>query len=73
MTSKLMIVGGLTWFAVVVLWLFLRFDLVWGNKGLVTDISLLVNTYVALFVFPLFLIGWMVPLAWGFYRVSRRR
>lgn len=72
MTSKLMIAGGLTWFAVVVLWLFSRFELTVMRGNTLVTLSQIVNAYVAMFLFPLFLIGWMVPLAWGIYRVSRQ-
>lgn len=76
MTAKEMITIGLAWFAAVLLWL--RFSpRQWGHswdaKGTAKQAVLIAGIYVAGLLYQVFVIGWLVPLGWGIFRLVRRR
>lgn len=76
MTSKGLIAIGLAWFAAVVLWLRLgpeSFGYGWHAKGTAKRAVVIAGIYLFGLLYQLFVIGWLVPLAFGTYRLMRHR
>ena len=75
MTPKGMIVAGLIWFAVVVLWLWLgprQFFHMWQATG-AKRTAVIAGIVLFGILYQVFVIGWVVPLAFGTYRLVRHR
>jgi hypothetical protein len=76
MSPKGMIAIGLAWCAAVLLWL--RFSpRQWGHswdaKGTAKQAVLIAGIYVAGLLYQVFVIGWLIPLGWGIFRLIRHR
>jgi hypothetical protein len=75
MTSKQMIVLGLIWFVAVTLWLLFgprEFLYLWQAKG-AKRTAVIAGIYIFGILYQIFMIGWLVPLALGTYRLIRLR
>jgi hypothetical protein len=74
MTPRRLIAIGLAWFVAVVLFArFLDRDFAYGfvaPSGLKVAV-LIAGTYLLMFLYLVFLIGWLVPLGLGVYRLMR--
>jgi predicted ABC-type sugar transport system permease subunit len=76
MTGKVLIVIGLSWFAAVVLWLLLSprsFGYMWHAEGATKRAAVIAGIYIFGLLYQVFVIGWLVPLAFGIYRLMRHR
>lgn len=75
MTSRSLITVGLVWFAIVVVWLrFLDRGFAFGwvvGPSPAKQMAILVSGYVLIYTYVVFLIGWLIPLGFGIYRLVR--
>jgi hypothetical protein len=74
MTTKTMVLLGIIWLGVVVVWLFTGVDFAVGLWTGVRNPTVLRLVFrAAMLVYCFFLVGWVVPLAWGIYRAVKHR
>ena len=74
MTSKALITAGLVWLAAVIVWVFFfdrDFAVGWVAPGPAKRVVLILGIYLAMFTYWVFLMGWLVPLGFGIYRLVR--
>jgi ABC-type uncharacterized transport system permease subunit len=76
MTPKVLIAIGLTWLTAVVLWLRLAprsFGYAWQAEGTAKRAAVIAGIYLFGLLYQVFVIGWLVPLGFGIYRLVRHR
>jgi hypothetical protein len=76
MTGKGLITLGFVWLAAVLLWLSLgpkSFGHAWRSPGTVKRTVLIASIYLFGLLCQVFVLGWMVPLIAGAYRIARHR
>jgi hypothetical protein len=76
MTAKGLIAIGLAWFVAVVLWLRFfdkGFSHLWMAPTLAKQAALIAAFYLLTLAYLLFLVGWLLPLGLGIYRLLRYR
>ena len=74
MGSKTLIAVGLIWLVVVALWLWLspqQWGHIWLAKGTTKRTALIAGIYLFWLLYQLFVVGWLVPLGYGIYRLLR--
>jgi hypothetical protein len=70
-----MIAIGLVWLATVVLWLGFgpkSFFYMWQAKGAKRG-AIIAGIYLVAILYQVFVVGWLVPLAFGTYRLVKHR
>jgi hypothetical protein len=73
MSAKTLIAIGITWVGVVALWLRQSFGLYWRRPtGATRQAAIVAAIYASLLLYQVFLIGWIVPLSLGAYRLVRK-
>jgi hypothetical protein len=73
MSARTLIAIGIAWVSVVVLWLRFNQDFVfaaWRPKGIAKQTGLLGAIYALILLYQVFLVGWIVPLSLGAYRLA---
>jgi len=76
MTSKTLITVGLTWLVAVAIWVWFgdeSFSYVWVAKNSFKQAALIGGIYLLTLLYLVFLIGWLVPIGLGVYRLARHR
>src|SRR5450631_3307841 len=74
MGSKTLIAVGLIWLVVVALWLWLspqQWGHIWLAKGTTKRTARIAGIYLFWLLYQLFVVGWLVPLGYGIYRLLR--
>ncbi len=76
MTPKWLITIGVIWFMVVVVWLHFApssYFHMFETKDADRQSALIVGIYLFGLLYSVFIVGWLVPLALGTYRLVRHR
>jgi hypothetical protein len=76
MTSKALITIGLAWLLAVAIWIGFgdrSFGYVWVAENSFKRAALIGGIYLFTLLYMAFLIGWLVPLGLGVYRLVRHR
>ena len=76
MTSKALIAVGLAWLVAVALWLRFgdrSFSYVWMANNPFKQAALIAGIRLFTLLYLGFLIGWLMPLGFGIYRLVRHR
>jgi hypothetical protein len=76
MTAKALITLGFVWLASVVLWRSLgpqQFGHAWSASGTAKRVVLIASIYLFGFLYQVFMVGWIVPLIVGAYRLAKHR
>lgn len=75
MSPKSLITLGIAWLAAVALWLKFgpqSFFYSWRANGTLKRTALIAATYIFGLVYQLFIIGWLVPIGLGIYRLAKK-
>jgi|HubBroStandDraft_4_1064222.scaffolds.fasta_scaffold172459_2 hypothetical protein len=75
MSAKTLIAIGITWVGVVALWLRhdQSFGLYWRRPtGATRQAAIVAAIYASLVLYQVFLIGWILPLSLGAYRLVKK-
>jgi len=76
MSAKVLIGIGLVWLLLVALWITVgdkSFAVFWRAPSPAKRALIMSSAYALLLIYQLFLIGWLVPLILGAYRLLRHR
>jgi hypothetical protein len=74
MTSKTLVGIGLAWFGIVVLWVCFfdqAISIAWPVRSPIKQWASIAILYLLISTYFVFLVGWLIPLGFGIYRLVR--
>ena len=76
MTSKTLVAIGFAWLGIVVLWVRFvdqAFSIGWVVRSPIKQSASIAIFYLLISTYLVFLVGWLIPLGFGIYRLVRHR
>ena len=75
MNSRPLIIVGVAWFIAVAIWLRFGtsgFSYAWPIGGLSKRVTVTGLVYLLIFLYQIFIFGWVIPLAIGTYKLVKK-